>query len=125
MKASVQYNDLIGTVAADLSDSITNDNDLQELLDYFKIDKNRYRIFGISLYGTSDFHSKLICVDKVKSTDMKKHIVTIRIDSNEENMLDLLFKRFHVVLFERFNDKYHELDYDEEISLEDNSEKED
>lgn len=118
MKAKVQYGDLIGTAAADISDLITKDNQLQEIGNYFNIDENRFEIIGVTIFGVSDFYCCLLCVDKVKSTSLKKHIVKIRVEDNdEEGIISVLFKRFNVVLYDRFKSEYADLDYDEEIRI--------
>lgn len=118
MKAHVQYGDLSGTASADISDLITKDNQLQELAHYFEIDENRFEVIGVSLYGVSDFYCSLICVDKVKSTSSKKHIVKIRVeDDDEKGIISVLFKRFSVMLYDRFKSEYADLDCDEEISI--------
>lgn len=61
MKASVQYNDFIGTSAADISDH-TN---LNEFLASRGVDTDRYNAIGASFYvGYSDFFSaSIICID--------------------------------------------------------------
>lgn len=119
MKADTQYNDLVGTVAADISDLSTTTNRLEELASFFKINQERFKPVGISMYGTDAFYVAFICVDKEKSTDEKEHIVKIRVGEDQEDILDFLFKRLHVVLYDKFDKKYPELDYDEETSLSD------
>jgi len=119
MKASTQYTDMIGTVAADISDLTTQSNDLDQLAKWFKIDQTRFKVIGISIYGTEDFFVSFICVDNEKSTNAKEHIVKIRIDEDYEDILSLLFKRLHIVLYHKFDDKYPNLDYDEEANFSD------
>ena len=120
MKASVQYNDFTGTVAADISDSLgaMAGDDLETIATYFNLDKNRFKIVGISIYGRSEFNVSLICVDKEKSNNNKE----------KKEILKVLFKRLHIVLHDKFDTKYVDLDYDEEAHLSDflvNNENED
>lgn len=117
MKASVQYNDFIGTVAADISDSLgaANGDDLVGIGKYFNLDEKRFKIVGLSIYGTNEFSISLICVDKHRSTDQKEHLVSLSCEvEDEKEILDILFKRLHFVLYDRFDEKYFTVDYDSE-----------
>ena len=117
MKASVQYNDFIGTSAADISDH-TN---LNEFLAIRGVDTNRYDAIGASFYaGYSDFFSaSIICIDKEQSTEEKKHIVKIGFEAefDKDEFFDL-FKRFDVVISKKY-DGYQEQEIDEEITVDD------
>lgn len=123
MKADVTYNDFKGTAAADISDSISvkfNGESLESFADFFKLDKNRFKIIGISLYGGEIPSISLLCIDLNESTDDKEHIVSMSVDWNYKgHPLDVLFKSFEVVLHERFDEKYPYLDYDNEVRYED------
>lgn len=116
MKASTQYTDLTGTVAADISDFTTRSNQLVELASHFNIDQTKYKVVGMSVYGVEKFHVQFICVDIERSKEGNEHIVTINIGTNE-NILPLLFKRLHIVLYNRYDEKYRNLDENEEINL--------
>lgn len=95
MKANVQYNDYIGTVAADMTDF-----DCNNMLSYLKqkgISTDRYDFIGISFYASEDSKSisfDFICRDKVD--DMVKNIVFEKEQSVDEFLK--FFKRFNVVL---------------------------
>lgn len=122
MKADVQYNDFIGTAAADISDFLGSKygDDLESFGKYFKIDETRFKIIGVSIYGTDSFYISFLCVDKQKSTEEKEHIVSMSIDiENEKEILDFLFKRLHIVLHSKFDDKYPSMEYDEEVNYSD------
>lgn len=122
MKADVQYNDFRGTAAADISDFLGSKygDDLKSFGRYFKIDESRFEVIGISIYGTDNKYISLYCVDKKKSTQQKEHLVSMSIDiENDKEIIGFLFKRLHVVLHSRFDKKYGELSYDEEINYED------
>lgn len=69
MKASVQYNDFIGTSAADISDH----TDLNKFLSSRGVDTDRYDAIGASFYVCySDFFSaSVICIDQEQSTSDK------------------------------------------------------
>ena len=122
MKADVQYNDFVGTAAADISDHLGSKygDYLESFAKYFAIDQERFKTIGISVYGTDNFYISLICVDKHKSTEQKEHIISMSIEiKNEKDILDFLFKRLHIVLHSKFDDKYPNLEYDEEVRYED------
>lgn len=118
MKANASYNDFKGTVAADISDHIDGpgSNDLQTIGKYFKLDEKRFKIVGLSLYGPDGFLVSLYCVDLERSTPEKEHIVSMSIDTdNDTNILDVLFKRLHIVLHDKHDEKYVNMKYYEEV----------
>jgi hypothetical protein len=121
MKADVQYNDFRGQVAADISDYLgqKSGDHLESIGKYFKLDEKRFKIVGLSIYGTENIYISLICVDKTKSTLDKEHIVTMSIDlDKEKQILPILFKRLHIVLHDNFDSKYSKLEYDESVNYE-------
>ncbi len=122
MKANVQYNDFKGTAAADISDGLggAGGDDMKGLAKFFDLDEERFTPIGISLYGTNGFSVSILCVDKEQSTDEKEHIVSMSYDvENEGEIIDILFKRLHIVLHDKFDNKYPNLDYDEEVRYSD------
>ena len=122
MKSNVQYNDFRGTVAADISDALggVGGDDLKGLVKYFNLDEDRFKIVGLSIYGTDNFYISLICVDKEKSTEEKEHIVSMSYDiEDEKDILNILFKRLHIVLHDKFDEKYANIKYDEEVRYSD------
>lgn len=122
MKADVQYNDFVGTAAADISDALgfKYGDYLDSYGKYFNIDENRFKIVGISIYGTESFFVSFYCVDLNKSSDAKEHIVKMRMEiDDEKEILRILFKRLHIVLHSKFDRKYPDREYDEEIEYTD------
>ncbi len=122
MKARVQYNDFTGTVAADISDGLggAGGDDIKGLAKIFNLNQERFTPIGISLYGTDGFSVSILCVDKEKSTADKEHLVSMSYDvENEREITDILFKRLHIVLHDKFDNKYPDLDYDEEVRYSD------
>lgn len=122
MKANVQYNDFKGTVAADISDFLGAQahDDLEAIGKYLNLNQERFKIVGLSIYGTKKNSISLICVDKERSSPQKEHLVSMSYDTeNDKEILATLFKRFHVVLHNKFDDKYPELDYDQEVRFSD------
>lgn len=118
MKASVQYNDFLGTAAADISDSLSllDGNYLKAIGKYFKLDDSRFEPVGISFFGTDHFHISLLCLDKVKSSPAKDYIVKMSMDvKDERDILRILFKRLQVVVYSRSDKKYANLECDEEV----------
>lgn len=120
MKAFVQYNDLLGTSAADKSDHVWIDSVLIKR----GVDTNKYEAVGASFHAgySNYFSASIICVDKEKSTDNKKHIVSISFENEftKEQFFDL-FKRFEVIVTKKFGD-YESLEIDEEIIFDDRKE---
>lgn len=47
----------------------------------------------------------------------KEHIVSIMVDREDKNILEKLFKRFHIVLYAKFDNKYPEMKISEETNL--------
>ena len=122
MKASVSYNDFIGTAAADISDFLSEyaGDTLKSIGKYFKLDENRFEIIGLSIYGTNDFTISLICVDKTESTEEKEHVVSMMYDVNKnKEVLDILFKRLSIVLYSKFDEKHANIEYNEEVRFSD------
>lgn len=122
MKADVQYNDFVGTAAADISDFLGSKygDDLDSFAKYFKIDETRFKVVGISIYGTENYYLSLICLDKIKSNEQKEHLVSMSVNvQNEKETLNFLFKRLNIVLHWRFDNKYSNLEYDEEVRYND------
>ncbi|UTX46667.1 hypothetical protein [Chryseobacterium sp. MA9] len=123
MKADVQYNDFTGTAAADISDMISTNyggDTLDSFANFFKLDKERFKIIGISFYGTRKFSISLLCVDLELSTDEKEHIVSMMMDWDQERSpLDILFKRLDIVLHQKYDERYSSLNYDEEVRYSD------
>jgi hypothetical protein len=122
MKADVQYNDFVGTAAADISDLLGSKygDNLESFGTYFRIDESRFKVIGISIYGTAPFYISLLCIDKIKSTDTKEHLVKMSVNvEDKKEILEFLFKRLHIVLHSKFDKKHPNLDYDEEIRYSD------
>ena len=122
MKADAHYNDFTGSVAADISDELSEyaGDTLKSIGRYFKLDENRFDMIGLSIYGTDNFSISLLCVDKKKSDKGKEHIVSMMYDvSNNKGNLDKLFKRLHIVLHEKYDEKYPDLRYNDEVKFSD------
>ncbi len=115
MKADVQYNDFIGTSAADISDH----TDLNKFLALRGVDTDQYDSIGASFYaGYSDFFSaSIICIDKQKSTDEKPYLVSFSFEDefDKEEFFDL-FKRFNVVISTKYGG-HQDQKIDEEIMI--------
>lgn len=119
MKASVQYEDFIGTAAADISDH----SNLNDFLSKHGVDTTRYEAIGASFYsGYSHYISvSIICIDNEQSTANKKHIVKLRFESKIEiNEFFDLFKRLEVVI----TNSYQDSEIDESIIIDDRVETE-
>lgn len=119
MKAQVQYGDMIGTAAADISDFANND--LQQVAINLGVDTKRFKIVGVALYGLDVSSISLICEDLSKSNEQRKHMVKLYVDLEEENkdVISDIFKRLAVVLYLRRDEEYPAIDQYEELNLED------
>ena len=95
MKASVQYNDYLGTTAADRSDYLeTNISQLTEIIiNSFKIpvETNDYEYVGVSVYGTDVEDVSATFYFRNKET---KEFVKFFKSSVAMQMVLNLFKRF-------------------------------
>lgn len=120
MKASEQeilYKDLVGDAVADLATQPkTHESYLQYFTEKFNIDSEIYEVVGIELYGIKEPSLSLICEDKSKSTDLKKHITKIDISSIKFKIEDIL-EGLHIVLYKNDDEIYKDLNPDEEITL--------
>jgi hypothetical protein len=120
MKADTQYNDFVGTAAANISDY----KNLKEFLHSKNIDTERFHPIGARFYhGYSNFFSgTFICTDKQKSTEDKKHIVDLQFEEalSHKDFFNL-FKRFEVIITEKHGG-YEDKPIDEEITNENNNE---
>jgi len=97
MKANVQYNDFIGTAAAD----VVNQEVLNDFLKSKNVDTARYSAVGAKFYAVENsyFEISVICKDLVKSTAMKNHLVTVTFEQGVSVAeFFAFFKRFEVVL---------------------------
>ena len=120
MRAKVQYTDFKGTAAADISDVFGKlpGDDIEGLATYFNIDENRFTPIGLTVNFTERLYISILCVDKERSTDEKEYIVKMSCKV-QEYILDKLFKRLQIVLYDKHDNKYPELDYDEQVNYED------
>ncbi|WP_010250725.1 hypothetical protein [Myroides injenensis] len=122
MKAKVQYNDFYGSVAADISDLIAakKGNYISSIGEYFDVNPEKFKVVGVSLTGVSNFEITLLCVDLEKSNDSKEHLVKMKMDLDAEGqkrMLDLLFKRLNIVLFDSGKEQYLEKECNETVNF--------
>ena len=115
MKADVQYNDFLGTSAAD-------SNDFEKLNDFIKsrgVDINRFNAIGASFYSGYNeyFHASIICIDKEKSVDGKDYITKISFEDRftKEDFFGL-FKRLNVLLFSNDVDS-HSIEVDDTFTI--------
>ena len=118
MKASTQYDDLVGTSAADISYGLRHQN-LEEIANALDLDQDRFELIGLSLSGTRELSLSLLCVDRERSDDENEYLVSMAIEEDIENVLNVLFERFSVVLHARFDDRYPNMDYNEEVRFSD------
>ena len=99
MKAKTQYDDYIGTVAADISDH----TDLNLFLSEKCVGVKNYEPIGIRFFSSNigGYSFSVICKDKVKSDDNKDYIVQLDF-KNKINLMNFisLFKRFEILLVE-------------------------
>lgn len=106
MKASVQYNDYLGTAAADFVDS----SSLEDYLKRRGVDTERYWPVGVELDAGNDGYVSLgfICLDRERNCQAVK--VCFESKDRLEDFIGL-FKRLNVVLtWAKGSDKYADLE---------------
>jgi hypothetical protein len=114
MKASVQYNDMVGTAAADIADVLNNN--LIDLAKSQGINLERYEPVGLSLYGVNGLLPSFLCIDKQLSTPDEEHLVKLHVEPWNAVELIALFKRIEIVLFHRTRLEYEERDFNREVT---------
>ena len=102
MKATVQYNDYVGSAAADIADEFVNSMDEYLSVRSKIFDKTKYHCIGCELrpYGIDKLDVEFYCRDL-----QTRQIVTLRFNT-EFKLSDILvmFKRFAVVMGENIED---------------------
>lgn len=102
MRAKVQYNDYVGTAAADVADAFVNSMDEYLALRSKQFDKTKYHCIGCELrpYGMDKLDVEFYCRDL-----QTRQIVTMRLNS-DFNLTDILvmFKQFAVLIGEHIED---------------------
>lgn len=121
MKASVSYNDFIGSSSADISDSLENlsGDNLKSISKYFRLNEEKFELIGISILGTSAFSVSLICIDLEKSKDENKVVSMLYDLKLSGNILKILFKRLNIVLHSKFDQDFDKISNIEEIRFSD------
>ena len=117
MKASTQYNDFIGTAAADIS----GHTNLSDFLNNRGVDTDRYKPIGANFYHSYSgfFSGSIICIDSQQSFDDNPYIVQIHFEAEftHEEFFNL-FKRFNAVVTLKHGG-HQDHDIDEEITIDD------
>lgn len=100
MKATVQYNDFVGTAAADIRDGL----DLSEYIMRKGVDTKRYEPIGAEFFsGEHFFRAHIICVDKFAEDSKKAVKFSFKEDLSDEEFFGL-FKRFRVIITKKYED---------------------
>ena len=96
MKASVQYNDIIGTVAADVSDWYSNSLQCFLKKSFAAYDADRYSCRGCTAYigGSEKVYVSFICLDRESNEFVK---FRSQQSWSFEDFFNL-FKRFEIVI---------------------------
>lgn len=114
MEAKTQYNDYLGTAAADIADGY----DLNDFLKSRGVDIERYEAIGAKFYhGYAEFFSaSILCIDK---ESIERKIVSLNFEEkfNHEQFFNL-FKRFDVMVIKKTGD-YEKFDIDDYITIDD------
>lgn len=98
MKAEVQYNDLRGTSAADVSDFLNSSLQNHLIQKYPDFDANRYTCIGCTLYF-SDYSVDSVNVDFICKDNQDDNYVRFSPEQSYSYKEAIsLFKRFNVVL---------------------------
>ena len=103
MKASVQYNDLVGTAAADISDFYNNSLQtyLKELYPHY--DGERYRCDGCNIFTSDSCENatvRFICYDTLE----RKYVYFVPLNDYTFKDVVNMFKRFDIVIGKMVDD---------------------
>lgn len=92
MKATVKYNDYVGSTAADISDFIT----LEKYLEEIDVDIKRYHPIGVNFFTSygDGCNVSIICEDTTNGNSL----VELRLDEMSISDFFSLFKRLEVIL---------------------------
>lgn len=112
MKPSVQYNDRIGHASADIAGI-----DYNQIAQRYNLGE-RYRIIGISLYGTREINVSFLCVDNKESTTENE--VLVHVYPNENIAVSSVIERLNVTINITHDRRYDnpELDTVREVTIE-------
>lgn len=113
MKARTQYSDLKGTAAADVNSGVEADK-FEFIARDIGLDTERFKIVGVKLYGIPNASISLICLDKTLTTPQKDYIVDMSIE-NDNDLVEFIFERFSVVLYDQFDKRYSAIDEVHEV----------
>ena len=96
MKAKVQYNDYVGTCAADISDHVK----LDDILCEWGVDTNRFYPVGVSFFtgDTGQCHLSILCTDNQRNDG--KIVKVCNYKKPERTIQDVMafFKRFEAIV---------------------------
>lgn len=96
MKANVKYNSFVGSVAADLSESVN----LKQLLLESGYDANRYEPLGLDVIIESGRLSIFVmCIDKLNYDSNNKNVSKCLLKNNNSVNFNKLFKHLNIFLF--------------------------
>lgn len=96
MKASVQYDDYVGTCAADINDF----QNLEDILKEWNVDTGRFFPVGVTFFSGSSGHVflSILCEDKQRNDGKIVKISYDRDPGYSAQEVVNLFKRFEVIL---------------------------
>lgn len=97
MKAKVQYNDLVGTAAADVSDNYRNSIQVYLKDTFPRFDDDRYRCDGCYIFtseGSKKATIRFICYDNKED----KFVYFIPMKEYSLHDIVAIFKRFSIVV---------------------------
>ncbi len=108
MKAFVQYNDYVGSTAADISDFTT----LEKYLEEINVDTKRYYPIGIEFFTSygDRCNVSIICKDVTNNNSL----VELRLDEMSISTFFSLFKRLEIILHMK---GYEDRDIDKSITI--------
>lgn len=99
MKAKVQYNDFVGTSAADISDFYHNSIENYLIENFSKYDPQRFMCQGCSIYVSGQLPTPKASIDFVCfDREQKKYVKLCPLKDMKMDDVFSLFKRFQVVI---------------------------
>lgn len=96
MKASVQYNDYVGTCAADISDH----KKLTDILNEWEVDTERFYPVGVKIYcgETGECNLSILCNDTTSNDGSIAEICYAKNPGYSIQEIMSYFKRFQVIV---------------------------
>lgn len=111
MEAQTNYNDFIGTAAADFNFSISKlpgANKLEAYEALFQLNTERFKLVGFSIGSNKGrWHLHLQCINKMQDGTGQRRLINMEyVKPLDGNILDALFEKFQITLYRKTDTNY-------------------